>query len=76
MKRHGHVSVVERVADHKVHTATEGHGHATWRVKKLKQGLRRVSREAMVAEKAMEIQRVSQAKDFVVLKLSMRTAIR
>ena len=26
MKRHGHVSVVERVADHKVHTATEGHG--------------------------------------------------
>ena len=29
----------------------------------------------MVAEKAMEIQRVSQAKGFVVLKLWMRVAI-
>jgi hypothetical protein len=50
-------------------------GRATWRVKELKQGLRRVPREGMVAEKAMEIQRVSQAKGFAVLKLWMHVEI-
>jgi hypothetical protein len=50
-------------------------GRAAWRVKELKQGLRRVPREGMVAEKTMEIQGGSQARGFAVLQLWMHVEI-